>query len=85
MSIIIKGDKLVRTEGPGDLHEMAADKRREDVGAKLDEAISNVQADAAVVALLERVQAIAEHPKAPKNFKLGIIAMLGGLIVELTK
>lgn len=77
--------KILAGGGGGNILEMAAAQRREDVGDKIDTAVAGEQADAVLIAMLERVQAIAENPQAPKGFKMGVIAMLGGLIVDLTK
>jgi len=78
-------DGILLGGGGGNILEMAAAQRRENVGDRIDAAVAGEQAGAVLIAMLERVQAIAENPQAPKGFKLGVIAMLGGLIVDLTK
>lgn len=65
--------------------DMAQQKRREDLNAKMDEATAGQKAGDVVIVCLERIQAIAEQPNAPEAFKKSVIAMMAGLIVELMK
>lgn len=69
----------------GNILEMAQQKRREDLTAKMDEATAGQKASDVVIVCLERIQAIAEQPNAPEPFKKSVIAMMAGVIVELTK
>ena len=65
--------------------EMAAQRRKEELTAKVDEATTGQKASDVVIVCLERIQAIAEQPNAPAAFKSSVIAMMAGVIVELTK
>lgn len=65
--------------------DMATARRREILTAKMDVATAGQNAGDVVIVCLERIQAIAEQPNAPAPFKMSVIAMMAGLIVELTK
>lgn len=83
MSSII--DNVHRLGGAPDILEMAKENRRQQLLQKVEEAIAGSQGGDAAIVCLQVVEQIAKQPNAPQSFKLGLIAMMAGLIVEITK
>jgi hypothetical protein len=85
MSILISGGDTPRIGPTPDIREMAQEQRREALAEKINEVTKGVRADDVVVVSLQRVASIINQPDAPRPFKLSVIGMLAGIIIEASR